>query len=230
MSDDLAGWEAMAAEYVLGTLQGAERVRFEAALASDGELRRLVADWEGRLLALSEPIQPVEPTSGVWKGIAARITPEPARVTLAQRLWTSLALWRSVAVATAMAAAVVTFVALRSVPPSGPALVAVLQAPGGPAFAVRVPGSERVRVTPVGDQTPPPNRAYELWVVPGTGNPTSLGLIAASGLTQVPLARVPAELLRPGVTLAISVEPETGSPTGLPTGPVVYTGTLVEAL
>jgi anti-sigma-K factor RskA len=43
------------------------------------------------------------------------------------------------------------------------------------------------------------------------------------------LADALAQLLRQGATIAISVEPPGGSPTGAPTGPVVASGPLNQA-
>jgi len=34
--------------------------------------------------------------------------------------------------------------------------------------------------------------------------------------------------MQPGVVMAVSIEPPGGSPTGAPTGPVVYTGSILE--
>ncbi|MEO6276353.1 anti-sigma factor domain-containing protein, partial [Roseateles sp.] len=79
---------------------------------------------------------------------------------------------------------------------------------------------------PVSVQT---GRVLELWSVPpeAGGAPRSLGLIAADGSTVIARQRLPASLLTGGTAaLAVSVEPPGGSPTGVPTGPVVYAGKL----
>jgi anti-sigma-K factor RskA len=74
----------------------------------------------------------------------------------------------------------------------------------------------------------PANRVLELWAVPPQGAPRSLGLISAQGVTVLQRERLPPSLLDAGKTaaLAVSVEPPGGSPTGAPTGPVVYAGKL----
>src|SRR3989442_2452755 len=66
------------------------------------------------------------------------------------------------------------------------------------------------------------NRALELWALPGSGAPRSLGLISASGATVVKKGKV----LEGATGLAVSLEPAGGSPTGAPTGPVLYVGKL----
>jgi anti-sigma-K factor RskA len=71
------------------------------------------------------------------------------------------------------------------------------------------------------------DRVLELWSVPPQGAPRSLGLISASGTTVLSRAKLPATLLKGGTAaLAVSVEPPGGSPTGAPTGPVVFAGKL----
>jgi anti-sigma-K factor RskA len=72
-----------------------------------------------------------------------------------------------------------------------------------------------------------PGRVLELWSVPPQGAPRSLGLISADGATVLPRGKLPDTLLKGGTdALAVSVEPPGGSPTGAPTGPVVYAGKL----
>jgi anti-sigma-K factor RskA len=72
-----------------------------------------------------------------------------------------------------------------------------------------------------------PDRVLELWSVPPEGNPRSLGLISANGVTVLKRERLPATVLKGGTAaLAVSVEPPGGSPTGVPTGPVVFAGKL----
>ncbi len=100
--------------------------------------------------------------------------------------------------------------------------VAVLTAGGDkPAFVATVDtvkGTIAVRrvATPA-----PPDKSYELWAVASGAAPKSLGLVENASLSR-PLPVAPK-----GLTLAISLEPKGGSPTGAPTGPVVFSGTLV---
>ncbi|HEV7369421.1 anti-sigma factor [Arenibaculum sp.] len=233
MTDDPGPDEDLrAAEYVLGTLRGAERRRFEAELRSNPVLGEQVAAWQERLSGLAGTVRPVAPPPDLWSRIEREV--EPARRPgLLVRLWNDVLLWRIAAVSAMAATVLAVAVALQPVPQpvsrAGPALVAVLQEGTEPAFAIRIPEDERATVTPVGERTVPPGRSYELWAVPGQGTPVSLGLVAGSEVTLLPLDRMPADLLRPGVTLAVSLEPSGGSPSGGPTGPVLFAGTLVAA-
>jgi anti-sigma-K factor RskA len=233
--DPVGDRDLEAAEYVMGTLRGLERIRFQEVLSQSPDLRRRVAEWEERLSGLSDTVAPVDAPDALWNRIERAIdaVDQPAhteRPSLAARLWSSLAFWRATAALATAAACLLAVPALR-VPsqPSETALVAVLQAPEGPAFAVLIPATRRANVTPVGNRPAPPGSSYELWVVPGGRAPLSLGLIERGGVTRVLLDRLPPDLVRQGSVLAISLEPAGGSPTGAPSGPVLFTGTLVEA-
>ena len=105
-------------------------------------------------------------------------------------------------------------------------IVVVLAGPDAkPALiATAERGSRFLTVKAVGDVAVPAGRALELWMLPPGRDPRSLGLIPASGLDRVPL-RAPAGVALQGIpALAVSLEPAGGSPTGEPTGPVLYTG------
>jgi anti-sigma-K factor RskA len=74
-----------------------------------------------------------------------------------------------------------------------------------------------------------PRHSHELWVIPAGGKPRSLGVMPDARQTHMQLADALAELMQEGATVAISVEPRGGSPTGSPTGPVVASGALRSA-
>ncbi len=76
--------EQLAADYVLGALSGSELAEFEANLARDPKLQRLVADWERRLTPLAATLPEVEPRDAVWQSIAAALDEArpPATVTV----------------------------------------------------------------------------------------------------------------------------------------------------
>ena len=71
------------------------------------------------------------------------------------------------------------------------------------------------------------DRVLELWWAPAQGAPKSLGLIKADGTTVLSRGQLPGGLRGSGIDhMAVSVEPPGGSPTGQPTGPVVFYGKL----
>jgi anti-sigma-K factor RskA len=113
-----------------------------------------------------------------------------------------------------------------------PQYVAVLQKDGGsPAFILTVDGATKnFTVRRVAAQ-PEPGRSYELWIVSDKlQRPRSLGVIGADDFTARPVLGAYAPDIVDQATYAVTVEPEGGSPTGVATGPIVFTGKLVETV
>ena len=220
--------DALAAQYVAGTLRGRARRRFETLLDGHPALRAAVREWQDRLMPLTSAVAPEAPPARVWRGIEQRLWPQEA----GPRWWQRLALWRGVS-AFATVATLALAVALVVPPAAQPPVVVVLQGTGGAAqgintFVASVSADGRALVTkPLMNVSLEANRVLELWSVPPQGAPRSLGLISASGATVVPRGKLPEALLKGGTAaLAVSLEPPGGSPTGVPTGPVLYAGKL----
>jgi anti-sigma-K factor RskA len=91
------------------------------------------------------------------------------------------------------------------------------------------PMSRHLVLAVAGDMPADPRHSHELWIIPPDGKPRSLGVMADAKRTHMQLAEALAELMREGATVAISVEPRGGSPTGAPTGPVLASGALRSA-
>jgi anti-sigma-K factor RskA len=205
-------------------------------MVRDPGLGGAVRYWEDRLAGLAEAIPPAAPRAGLFEQIAARLdVAEPERpanlIDLSEvaRLRRSRAVWRSVAAgAGSLAAALAVWIAADRfsgpVPESG--LVAVVNRSGDlPALIVRVDGrAGTVQIRSVAAETPP-DRSLELWSIAPGSAPRSLGVVGA-GTTRVSLPGGP-NSISPDVTLAVTVEPPGGSPTGSATGPIVYTGKLI---
>lgn len=117
-------------------------------------------------------------------------------------------------------------------PPQAAQFVAVLQQNAAPpAFILTVDAATRnFTVRRVG-AAPQPGKSYELWLVSDRlQRPRSLGVIGASDFTIRPsLAAYDGETID-RATYAVTLEPEGGSPTGVATGPILYTGKLVESV
>lgn len=222
--------DRLAAEYVLGALQGPARRRFERLLPAHPSLQQAVAAWQLRLAPLSASVAPVTPPERIWQGIESRLFESAGAPVSAATppWWQRLALWRT-ASGLATAAAVVMFVVASQAPPPQAPIVVVLGANPEAAqalnasFVASVSADGRALVLkPLNDLSLTPGRALELWAVPATGAPRSLGLVQTRGATTL----LRAQLLRDTAAFAVSVEPTGGSPTGAPTGPIVSLGKL----
>ena len=232
--------DRLAAEYVAGTLRGAARLRFETLLPAHANLRDAVRAWQDRLMPLTLAIEPQQPSPAVWKRIEQRIgvAADVQQVKTSAGSWRQLAFWRGLA-GLASTAAVVLAVVLAVPQPALPPIVVVLgpaalPADGGaaPSFVASISPDGRSMVTrPIANVRLESNRSLELWAVPKArpGQPAeaprSLGLVSPDGATVVQRGKV----LDDVDALALSLEPSGGSPTGKPTGPILYVGKLPAA-
>jgi anti-sigma-K factor RskA len=127
-----------------------------------------------------------------------------------------------------------TQVAAQSTAPAqlGARLVAVLQQePTAPAFLLTVDPQSRTLVVRRVSATPEAGRSYELWLISSQfPAPKSLGVVGNDEFTQ---RQIPGNFdvatLRTA-SYAVSLEPAGGSPSGVPTGPVLFTGKIVESV
>lgn len=219
---DPADRDALAAEYVLGTLDAQAAREVEQALEADAGLRDMVAAWEARLAPLTALALPEAPPPGLWVRIAAALDgPAPAAVARPPRFWRFWALGAS-----AVAAGLAAFLLLRPVPEQRLMTVLLTQR-DQPAWLVESDGGA-LRLASLNPQPVPSDRVMQLWALPqGARAPTSLGLIPPEQgrLTVTPSAIRP----EPGMLIEITLEPPGGSPTGRPTGPILFIGRLAAA-
>lgn len=216
--------ELLAAEYALGVLAGAARDAAAQRVAREPGFARMVVTWEERLSPWAMDIAGVAPSPALWDRIAAEL-PQPAAPRAG--LWQSLAFWRGLTLASgALAAACIgALIYLGNMPQPAP-LIAAIDGGGHHHFVATVDArSGSIAVVPAAfaaDAT----RVPELWLIPADGKPRPLGLLRAD---QTVTIKVPRDLM-PHATrdavLAVSLEPQGGSPTGQPTGPVIASGKL----
>lgn len=219
--------DAVAGEYVLGTLRGRARVRFERLARSERSVADALRDWQERLLPLAETLPPVDPPARVWAAILARVRSEGSASSPRPPLWARVGWWRGLALAsvTVAVAFAVAFFRPTAERPEGTLVVVLAGQDAKPALIAATDRSSRyLTVSAVAPLTVAGDRALELWMLPAQGNPRSLGLVLPAGSARVTLPATADQALRDIPALAISLEPKGGSPTGLPTGPVLYSG------
>ena len=215
---------ALAGEYVVGTLRGHARRRFESMARSDRETGEILRRWEAELTPLAERVQPEEPPARVWSAIESRIRDQAAGRD------PELGFWRSFGMIAAGLASVLVVAFLWFSPQGGgegePAFVSVLTASDSvPRMVVSLHGANDLRVRMVKPWSNTEGKSLELWVLPKNGAPRSLGLIDNHQDTRLRLAATDARL-HLASALAVSLEPRGGSPTGQPTGPVLCSGVI----
>ena len=232
MTDEREDLEALAAEYALGTLDGADRQRAESLIAEDLDFADLVDTWNVQLARMGGAVPPVEPSADVWRRIESDLPAElrpPSPTRQADGGWVP-AFWRWWALAASGAAvALAIYVAAFTQPVGEGRFVAVLNEGAAKAsWLITVDVAEqRLTIRPLAP-VEAENKALELWLVSGGDTkPRSLGLLDARGTRSIALPVAVQNELPQAAAFAISLEPAGGSATGLPTGPVVYQGALL---
>ncbi len=220
--------ERLAAEYVLGTLRGRARARFDRWLADDDAMRRrliqvAVRRWEDRLVHLADEVPSITPSPEVWQqilrrtGATAGATEGPRR---ARAPWTRWAL-----VASVMLVAIAAWLWIGRETQDDWRAVAELRDPARAEALWRIEiDRDRGRLGVVADRpyALTASQVHELWALPGAGRaPVSLGLLPQSGRLERELTAAQRDAIAVAPQLAVSLEPAGGSPTGAPTGPVL---------
>lgn len=232
---------ALAAEYVVGTLRGKARTRYQKLMMQYQAVSEATAQWEQYLTGFAETLAPVSPPDDVWENIQIRLghkavekasavkeTPssnEPGRIIdfekEKQKRWKNLSF---ISTAAAMVLAVLLFV-MQPVPAPEISHIAVVNnADNTPLWVIEV-SDETMNVKVTDAFVALADKDYELWMVPANGEaPISLGLMPeANGDTRA----TPDILLDQSImALAVSLEAPGGSVTGAPTE-VLYIAPIV---
>jgi anti-sigma-K factor RskA len=143
-------------------------------------------------------------------------------------LWTPAGWWRGLALAGLATSLALAIALLKPAPPEDALVVVLAGQDAKPALvATSARASRYLTVKAIAPVAVAPDRALELWMLPAQGNPRSLGLVSMvspAGVARIELPAAADQVLQNIPALAISLEPAGGSPTGLPTGPVLYAG------
>ncbi len=228
MSDqqDMPEDEALAAEYVLRLLNANDARSFEARLRVEPELQEHVAFWETELAALTDDVAETTPPPTLRNRLLAQVSDRTAEP---KTIWS----WGWLALPSLAIVAVVAFLIVSSIlrgPVFDPTLHATLISADGTVHieAGYAPDGNLFKVIPE-EGAPPAGRDFELWVIgAGAAAPVSLGVIPADRESTFEITPEIAALINGG-TLAVSDEPEGGSPTGAPTGAILATDEFFDA-
>ena len=232
----------LAASWALGLAEGAELGRAARLYREDPEFRVEADGWTARLAPMLDEVGGVAPPADLWNAIENGLSTPRSANDNAPLLERQLRLWRGVtAMMTALAAAFAMLLLFRPAervpvpaPPTVTASAPLVAMVGEDQQGTMVvanwdPVQRRLVLAVAGNMPEDRGKSHELWVVPGDGTPRSLGVMPAGKAMHMDLAEQIAELLSQGATIAVSVEPPGGSPTGAPTGPVILSGKLESA-
>lgn len=217
----------LAGAYVLGTLQGRARQRFERLLADRPDLRRQVHQWTEDLQPLTSAVESVEPSASLWHRIDGAIGPVSAR-TMRSRV----GIWQGLAIAATLAAIVfggLWQAATQRLAP--PQYVAVLGPSVHPAWAMTL--GDHGRTLAIASISPPnrKNHSYQLWMLPGHGQPPHALVLLPTRPGITINIHIPAALhLAQASGMAVSLEPPHGSPMPGPSGPVLYESSWIQII
>lgn len=222
--------DTLAGEFVLGVLTAEEMRAVRVRSRADAALADAITAWEIRLAPLAAIVPPRSPPPALWTRLEQAVAALPmeadaapiargGRTAPARRVWP----WQlATGVAVALAAG---FAALAFLPPPATEQrIAALGPVGAPpaAFLAAARADGVVALSALAPTDVPPGRDLELWILPpGAQKVAPLGVLPATG-RKVSLPGLPAT----GTQLLVSLEPRGGSPTGQPTGAVLYSGTL----
>jgi anti-sigma-K factor RskA len=214
--------DRLAAEYALGTLRGQARRRFERWRASTPSVDQRCRFWEERLMHLARDLKPVQPPAHIWPAIQRRLN-LTTRQTALRRI-RSFALAASVVLVVGVAA----LLYWRSVPVIRATVVATISAKSGEhLWELEVFGNaDRLVARAAKLPTRPAGSDYELWALPKGAAPVSLGVLPAAGASTRALTVMQKQALALSSQVAVSIEPLGGSPTGQPTGAILYVAPL----
>ena len=229
-----ADQRTQAAEYVLGLLDGEARADAERRLSSDAGFAREVERWRARFAEFDDSTEPQPAGDALWNRIEATVgdaTQSGAQPSAWSRLWSDIAVLRTAAIGASLAVlmlAVGLGVAIRQARLQ-PVMVAVLVDGNRAGAVVHAFADGRVVLLPLTSINVPSGRALQVWTLPSRERgPVSVGLMDRARTLELELKDLP----RPGPDqlFEITLEPVGGSPTGRPTGPILFKGNTAQTL
>jgi anti-sigma-K factor RskA len=227
--------KALAGEYVLGVLEGEAKAAAERRVASDADFAREVESWRSRFTAFDDTTETEAAGDALWRNIESSVSDsaahEPASPSLWSRFWNNLPALRAAALGTSFATlllAVGLGFALRAAYQQ-PVMIAVLVDGNRTGAVVQTFADGRVVLLPLTEINVPAGRAIEVWTLPSRERgPVSVGLMNQARTLTLSLKDLPAP--KPDQLFELTLEPATGSPTGRPTGPILFKGNTALAL
>lgn len=238
---------ALAAEFALGLLEGADLADAEGLYETDEAFRFEVDMLAGRLSSLDDTVAYETPSPALWSRIEGAIaepaakpsvvigTPHPRRTPAAAspkpagRGAYSFGGARGAAMAAGLAAALAVGYtgAILTVPTPEPVVVVVLSDENNvPGAIVEAYADDAVRIVPLAEFNVPQGKTLEVWTLYDREvGPVSLGTFDRP--QEIRLTGPDQPVPQPAQLYEITLEDAPGSPIGRPTGPILVKGLAV---
>ncbi|KZD24150.1 anti-sigma factor [Tardiphaga robiniae] len=249
--DNTHSTDDLAADYVMGLLDGAELAAAEARMTDDADFARAVSTWRERLADLDATAEALAPSAALWDRIADSTKIKPAiplpgaRAALrGATLWDNIGFWRGAGIGGVFAALMLVVILIGALATSRqlrrelialaqrkPIYVAVLvnDATRETGAIVNTFSDGRVELIPLRPIDVPAGRTLQVWTLWDRNiGPKSIGLTGQSRTLQLDLEALPDTVA--DQLFEITLEPEGGSPIGRPTGPILFKGNAARAL
>ncbi|BED91073.1 hypothetical protein PspMM1_35410 [Pseudoalteromonas sp. MM1] len=216
--------ETLAAQYVLGTLKGLARKRFQRLMLSLPQAREATVMWEQNLNDLASAITPQAPSAHVWQHILDKIennSPQAKTV-----IKPAPSLWRTWSFIATAACIILAFLIIQPTTQlQDSQQIALVQNQNKQSLWFINVNEQVLSVKASTKLVAQTDKDYELWMIlKGQDAPISLGLLPKQGeKLLIKDTRFNAQNI---ALLAVSLEPLGGSPNGSPTE-VLYTTELV---
>ncbi len=234
--------DRLSASFALGNLRGGARRRFAALSRQSPKIRASALLWQERISGLTELAGEFPPTPDLWQRIDnlvsaeiqaqhnARVVAEQtsmlARLGAARRAWRRYALFAGAATTAVTLFAVSAHYRLQAAPHLEYVAVLADDKSAASMLVTFDPKHQRLTLKRVSQLNEGEEKSLQLWALPTTGAPQSLGVLDKSTIVKLPVQRLQVHAVP---TLAISLEPRGGVPSaGGPTGPVLYKGALLQ--
>ena len=222
------------AEYALGILDADARAAVAREMTRSEAAAVAVALWQRRLAPLTSDIEPVSPPTRLWQRIRHVLQFDAPMQASRLPFWENLRLWHWIGIG-ASAIAVASITLMVTTPRREPhtvvgttVMVSSIKQSNGVAGWTATMDLERkqIVVVPATPDATPQGHSTELWLIPEGQKPISVGVFTSNATTTLPLSPTLLSQLASTATLAVSIEPIGGSPTGQPTGPVIGQGAI----
>lgn len=200
-----------AAEYVLGTLDQQEKIRFEALLAISHDLQAEVEQWREHLDILNSELQPIAPPKTVWPKISDA-TASKQRLTLYS--------WRTLSFLSVLFAVALGFFVTQSPRTQDVYVYLINNQQEQPGWMVHTAlAQDELVIQTLHPGELPKDQHYELWLTEKGHEPMTLGFLPRQGEKRITIPQSwKSRLLN--CEIVVTLEGPKGAPNGYELGPV----------